>query len=191
MWKNLGVKAFHPDSNTEKLAEATKISVAGVDSSGELPPAVSVSISIDDNARKAIGWKEKIDFRFIAKVCNNLSVKILEEEIHYFEDAQKEIPALGQILDELHEIKDEVKAIMEENKQNEKVCWMQRMGWGSGWLSMTGAHATDGNGLLEELRSVYDRLGRKDMPFPKSRKVVLDNAGQPSSVMGWVLVEQQ
>jgi len=60
---------------------------------------------------------------------------------------------------------------------------------------MTGGHGfltdPDGKNYIEKLRKTAHFLFRKtkDFEFPKTRKVVLDKANKPSTVMGWVLVE--
>ncbi|MCH8487476.1 MAG: type III-A CRISPR-associated RAMP protein Csm5 [Candidatus Cyclonatronum sp.] len=188
MWKKLGVGP-RQESNFRNLREATKIALAGV-RLGEDVFARS-SISLDQSAKEAINWPDEISVRMLAECCNKLSLELVEEDLIYFEDAAKEIPSLSKVVEELEIIQDEIKTVMEENKGKDKVAWMQRMGWGSGWLSMTGAHATDKNELLDDLRAVYSKLGRRDAEFPKSRKVVLSRSGQPQTVMGWLMVEQK
>ncbi|AXJ02441.1 CRISPR type III-A/MTUBE-associated RAMP protein Csm5 [Cyclonatronum proteinivorum] len=188
MWKKLGV-GRNQESNFRDLREATKIALAGV-RLGEDVFAQS-TISIDQSAKEAINWPDDISVRMLAECCNKLSLELIEEDLVYFEDAAKDIPSLNKVVEELETIQDEIKAVMEDNKGKDNVAWLQRMGWGSGWLSMTGAHATDKNELLNELRAVYTRLGRERAEFPKSRKVVLSRTGQPQTVMGWLMVEQK
>lgn len=187
MWKKLGVGSRY-DTNTESLRDATKIALAGVKLEEEVYS--KTTISLDHAAQDAIKWPDRLDFKKLAYYCNHLSLILLAEDIKYFEQASKKIPSLGKIVDELEEIVGEIKDIIADNKENSKVAWVQRLGWGSGWLTMTGAHATEENELLKELRNVYDRLGRRNADFPKSRKVVLNQSGQPETVMGWLMVQQ-
>jgi CRISPR type III-A-associated RAMP protein Csm5 len=187
MWKKLGVGKYQ-ESNLKNLREATKIPLAGVRVAEDV--FAQLTVSIDQSAKEAINWPDEISVRMLAECCNRLSLVLVEEDLVYFEEAVKDIPSLGKVVEELEGIQDEIKTVIEENKGKDKVAWMQRMGWGSGWLSMTGAHATDTNGLLKELRGAYTNLGRRGAEFPKSRKVVLSNNGQPQTVMGWLMVEQ-
>lgn len=66
-----------------------------------------------------------------------------------------------------------------------------QIGWGGGWSSKT-----IGNRLSERDREdVILRYGlargkrRSGDPFPKSRRVVLDQQGQPAASLGWLLIE--
>jgi CRISPR-associated protein Csm5 len=177
--------------NFDTLDEATKTGVSGIFFDEETA-ALShpFTMSIDEIIRHDIEWEDSIDFKFLARVANEISLDIIHFEKTYYNRVLNDIPDILKILNELDGIEKEIQSYQKNNTKNDKVSWVQRLGWGSGWLSMTGAHANDENELVDEIKNIY-RLGRDGMEFPKSRKVVLDNAGKPTSLLGWVLIEQQ
>ncbi len=63
--------------------------------------------------------------------------------------------------------------------------FIARIAWGSGWLGMTGNWLS--RDLLRRARQKF-RMGRDNMPFPKTRRLALDKEGSPSVPLGWIKV---
>lgn len=176
--------------NSSNVVEATKISVAGISFDEGITKPVNVTISLDHGTREKIGFKYPITFKKLAEACNKVSRKIIELDLEYVKDAMQDQQELVSVKNELEEMLTEIEAIEEENRQNSKVSWMQRIGWGSGYVTMTGAHTyTDGHKYMDEILK-YHKLARHNMEFPKTRRIVLDLDSKPDTMMGWVLVEQ-
>lgn len=183
-------------SNSEHLSEATYISVLALSFDADLVQPADISISIDNTALKAINWKGSFNFEYIARACNTLSERLIKYERDYFNEAVQDIAVLETINEEYEYLLEDVQQCINDT-ENGKIIWMQRVGWGSGWLSMTGGHGflsrPDGKEYIESLKKVAHFLFKKTKGFeyPKTRKVVLDIAQKPSSAMGWILVEQK
>jgi CRISPR-associated protein Csm5 len=64
------------------------------------------------------------------------------------------------------------------------------MGWAGGFLGKSAFLDTANEDYRNILRRMplYDRAIRSGMPFPKTRRIVWE-AGQPSTLPGWALLE--
>ena len=64
------------------------------------------------------------------------------------------------------------------------------LGWGTGWRTKTVGELVEeaDPSLFADIRK-RNRLGRKGMQFPKSRKVAVNENGQPSKPLGWVCLD--
>jgi len=118
------------------------------------------------------------DFTKFMTDINQYSRQMLDSEIDYFKKRHDERPELNYILKAL----DTVKRHIPTNNTNMVI----RLGWGSGWQSMTGNYIDDPN-LMQQIRQGF-HLGRAGMPFPKSRKIAFNN-NQPALPFGWIKLE--
>jgi len=186
-WSVMGGK----DKNVDQLSFATKISLAGISFDEEITKPQKFDISINRSVLEAIEWRKPFDFKIIADSCNQLSKKILVMDLSYLDDAKNNFSELSVVIDDLEEILETVEECMIENEKGKKLSWIQRIGWGSGWLTMTGAHTHDD--YIDIVKKAYPKLFKRTGPFefPKTRKIVLDRAGKPATTMGWVLIEEQ
>lgn len=154
-----------------------------------------LTLSIDRSALKHIGWKEPFTFQTIACACNRLSKKLIELELDYLKEAAQDLTELDAAITKYTYLLKNVEASINELKTTNKINWFQRVGWGSGWLSITGAHAYAGDDseidYIDILRKKASFLFRRtgNLEYPKTRKVVLDQDGKPAMGMGWVYVE--
>ncbi|MCC5904832.1 MAG: type III-A CRISPR-associated RAMP protein Csm5 [Balneolaceae bacterium] len=182
--------------NSVNLSDATLISALALSFDVDLVQPADITISVDNTALKSIKWKGSFDFDYIANACNALSKRLIKYEQDYFNKAVQDIAVLETINEEYKYLLEDVNQCIKDT-ENGKISWMIRTGWGSGWLSMTGGHGflsgPDGKKYIESLRKVAQFLFKKtkDYKYPKTRKVVLDVAKKPASVMGWLLFEQK
>lgn len=174
--------------NDASLHNANKIGVAGISYDPETTRPSHFSMSLDHSALESIGWKESFDVKVIAHACNTTSKKVLQDDLHYVTDAMPDQPDLSMVRENLEELVELVEELEQENRERDKSSWLQRIGWGSGYLSMTGAHATPQ--MVSEIQKIYN-LGRQGFEYPKTRRIALDLNAKPSTLMGWVVVEQQ
>lgn len=182
-WKILGRR--NGPKNSEHIEDATIVSVFGINEKAEFN---SLKISLDFNSLKSIKWNGHFDWHTLQEAANRLSKNILFHEIDFLDENisydDEEI-----LIDQKKELIKKIDKITSEAKENERLCWVKRMGWGSGWLSMTGMHMNDEQ--FDIARNLYPKDLRKNSEiFPKTRKIVLDNQNKPHSTMGWVLVEE-
>jgi len=173
--------------NTPSLYNATKISAAALSFDPDTSQPASFTISLDQLAAEHIKWKQPLNFHTIASACNKTSRNVLQNDLDYINDALADQSDLKPVIDSIEELLEMIDDLEKENQANSKVSWLQRIGWGSGYVSMTGAHASEQQ--REEIQKLY-RLGRKGFEYPKSRRLVLDLESKPVTMMGWVLVEQ-
>lgn len=192
-WKKLG-RGQHNEKVS--LSEATYLSMAAISYDEVTTSPVPFSISLDMQALESIEWREELNFKTIAKACNQVSSKIVQHDLDYLKEAQSHLPGLETVIGEYEDLLDDVKYCMKENEAGRKISWIQRIGWGSGWLSMTGAHAYESAAnrieYIEALKRKAPYMFRKTgrFEYPKTRKIVLDIAGKPATGMGWVLVQE-
>ncbi len=173
--------------NDPNLQNGTKIAVAGISYDPDTSKPSQVTISLDQQAAGDIGWKEKIDFGVIASACNATSRKVLQNDLEYMKDALSDQSMLSAVIDSIEELLELIDELELENAKASKFSWLQRIGWGSGYVSMTGAHTSVD--MVQEIRKLY-RLGREGFEYPKSRRISLDLDSKPATLMGWVLMEQ-
>lgn len=179
-WKTLGKGR---GSNTNKIDGATKVSVLGLGFESE---AQNVKLSLDQSAFKAIDWQEEFSWETLQNAANKLSKELIEFELDFLEE-EAEINDVSEVIDDYKDLYDYFDNEIQMAKDENRLCWIQRLGWGSGWLSMTGMHVDDDH--IDEVRKMFNLNTRSEL-FPKTRKLVLDNAIKPTSTMGWVLMEE-
>jgi CRISPR-associated protein Csm5 len=121
----------------------------------------------------------EVDFTRLMANINQYSRQMLNAELNYFAKRNDEKDELKQVLNSLEAVR---KHIPESNKS-----MVIRLGWGSGWESMTGALAKTDRQIMEQVRRNF-RLGRDGMDFPKTRKIAFNN-NQPAFPFGWIKLE--
>jgi CRISPR/Cas system CSM-associated protein Csm5 (group 7 of RAMP superfamily) len=192
-WKSFGGGR----KNTINLSEATQTSLAALSYDPDITDSINFSISIDRSALKSIGWQQPFTFKTIAIACNKLSKRLISLELEYLKDAVQDLTELDIVIEEYKYLLEDVKASISEIETDKKISWFQRVGWGSGWLGMSGAHAYDedknGKEYMAVLRNQAEFMFKrtKDFVYPKTRKIVLDRSGKPAISMGWVYIEMQ
>ena len=137
----------------------------------------------NDKANQELGFAPISQKQLFEKI-NHYSAKTIERELKYFErlnDAK-----LNELLDDLDAI---LGMIPEQGTPKETTECVFRLGWGSGWKSMTGDWMNDAD--LKAMRDKFklgkftDRERTEQFPiFPKTRKIIMDNG--PLTVTGWV-----
>ena len=108
------------------------------------------------------------DFSALRKVLNDHARCILENEISFFDKYQAIAPKL------------QLQKVLNHLQQDSEGAYL-RLAWGSGWRSMTGDWLDTLS--LSAMRELY-RLGRKNMLFPKTRRLAVQ--GTPCLPLGWV-----
>ncbi|MFA4907404.1 MAG: type III-A CRISPR-associated RAMP protein Csm5 [archaeon] len=121
------------------------------------------------------------NFQLLANQINQYSKSMLKNESEYFEQRNDERGELDQYLRTL--------STLNRSFPNDDKTIIMRLGWGSGWNSMTGDYLRTEPSLLLQVRDWY-RLGRPGMQFPKSRKIGFEN-GKPAFPFGWIKLEIQ
>ena len=116
----------------------------------------------------------------ILEASNEHAAALLDVQRNYAESAG--LPRLRSNLDGLA-------ARLEEARQRGSACLLN-LGWAGGFLGKAAFLDTASEDYRRILRRMplYDRAIRSGMPFPKTRKIVWE-AGQPSTLPGWALLE--
>ncbi len=179
-WKTLGRGR---GNNTQNMDQATKVSVLGLGFESE---AQNVKLSLDHTAFKAIDWQEEFGWQTLQNAANKLSKELMEFEIDFLEE-EANIKEVSEVIEDYRDLYDYFENEIQIAKEENRHCWIQRLGWGSGWLSMTGMHVEDEH--IDDVRDMFKLNPRAEL-FPKTRKMVLDQANKPTSTMGWILVEE-
>jgi len=142
----------------------------------------------DERARSELHFDRKaFDFAKLARWANAYARKRLQRELAFLEKCND--GALNGLLNSLDAL---LQRIPDESDPEAGQRFLLRLGWGSGWQSMTGDYL-EGE-WLEKIRKRYrlnydDRQrGRAHFPiFPKTRKIVFDG-DRPAYLSGWVQI---
>lgn len=108
------------------------------------------------------------DFSVLQKVLNNHACRILENEVAFFDQYQATAP------------QQQLQKLLNRTQKDSEGAYL-RLAWGSGWRGMTGDWLDVKS--LSAIRELY-RLGRQNMPFPKTRRLAVQ--GAPCLPLGWV-----
>ncbi len=175
-WKNV------PDRNTSSDPDKGTAIFAEM-----LGPGAVVPFSLyrddfvfSDRARELNLQTKRFSMEDLAVLANRCARKRLASEFDFIDRIQN-LKDVDNILDDIERLRN---LIPVEKSDQEKQVFMLRMGWGSGWRSMTGDYLTENQ--LSIIRN-QNPLGKKGMPFPKTRKIVFDE-DEPVYLPGWVLV---
>lgn len=135
----------------------------------------------DPNAREVLQFDRKLypDFSTLNRTINQLSRNLMNSEMKFIEANDPR--------DELRMITDFYARLERQIPDDSQGCVL-RLGWGSGWTTMTGNLLEEHQDYLENFRAQF-RMGRRGMPqFPKSRKIFMQG-NRPETVMGWIKME--
>jgi CRISPR/Cas system CSM-associated protein Csm5 (group 7 of RAMP superfamily) len=185
-WKNSSSRR-----NVDRLSDATPISFIGL-RPGSVP--TKIEISLDNQIATNIGSPAILQtWSGLRKMNQDLAGLLYDSEYNYF-DRFESTEVGKKILDQLSIVLDAI----EENRPDDKIQWVQRIGWGSGWTSITADSISD----ADFLRQVRLKLGlgkvRKNKElntfeiladeFPKTRKLV--HFQDEIWTMGWIKVTE-
>ena len=114
------------------------------------------------------------------QAANEHAAALLDVQKNYAESAG--LPRLRSNLDALT-------GRLDDARQRGSACLLN-LGWAGGFLGKAAFLDTANDDYRRILRRMplYDRAIRTGMPFPKTRKIVWE-AGQPSTLPGWALLE--
>lgn len=122
--------------------------------------------------QKGLSWEQ------LCMVCNDYAKTKLEDEADWMD------------MQGLEEPKGSIEELLDFIPKNHDG-FLLRLGWGSGWVHMTGDYLNDDD--LDEMRTIF-RLSKytpNQVPlFPKSRRIIMDGKG-PWNVTGWVLITRK
>jgi CRISPR-associated protein Csm5 len=178
-WKNVPRRC-----TTDKIREATPIFYEGLKAGAK----AGFSFSIDefllnnDIAKAELKFNYSgLTFKSISKTINAYSRNKLPKEISFlrqinntrlFDNIIKELETVIGLIPKLDSVQDEKEFIL-------------RISWGTGWKNMTGDFLPED--WLAKFRQKY-RLGRDNMPFPKTRKIIFDDE-LPKFLTGFVKIK--
>jgi CRISPR type III-A-associated RAMP protein Csm5 len=151
-----------------------------------LPAGVQTTIEITldehllrDSVRRDLGFSENdghLVHEFAAH-CNMRSKTLIESERDFYQEYQ------------LQPLEQFCKALEKHLEQVESQGgFLLNIGWGGGWETKTVL-----NPLTEDLDQEYNqirqtyRLGRRNAPFPKTRRVAFQQ-NQPYAPLGWIML---
>ena len=170
-WKQLG----RGGTNTSESRNATPIFFEA------LRPGAKLTgyLKLDDFILKTetdsmLGIRDMIPIEQIVQTCNRFSQRHLErEEIFFqsvgFQDLQKEIKKIRTMK-------------LDKNE------FLLHVGWGAGYESKAIGNFLDDE-LFSEIKKEW-RMGRKGMPFPKTRKIVFEDDNAKTET-GWIKMNLQ
>jgi CRISPR-associated protein Csm5 len=120
--------------------------------------------------------------RDLMGLCRERVAPILAAERDWFHHQHPHSPIVGfyaQLYDYVNEMRDER-------------CLLQ-VGWGGGWRSKTIGMKLDDRQQEQVIRRYRLARGRRRAgdPFPRSRRVVLNERGEPQVPLGWLLIEMK
>ncbi|HYI97258.1 MAG TPA: type III-A CRISPR-associated RAMP protein Csm5 [Bryobacteraceae bacterium] len=130
--------------------------------------------------REALHRRDQKGPNRILEASNEHAAALLDAQRKYAESAG--MPRLRSNIDALV-------GRLEEVRQRGSACLLN-LGWAGGFLGKAAFLDTGSEDYRRILRRMplYDRAIRSGMPFPKTRKIVWE-AGQPSTLPGWALLE--
>ncbi|ACY48519.1 type III-A CRISPR-associated RAMP protein Csm5 [Rhodothermus marinus] len=140
----------------------------------------------DERAERELHFSDKLSLEQLARWANRHARHLLKREQAFLEQCGN--GRLQRLLDSIDSL---VQLIPAEDTPEEGKRFLLRLGWSSGWRSMTGDYLEEEN--LNEIRKKYglnyDRnKNQLRFPvFPKTRKIVFDGE-EPSWLAGWVQI---
>lgn len=116
----------------------------------------------------------------VFKAANDHAAELLQAQRRYADAAG--LPRLRSTVEALI-------GRLEEVRQRPRFCLLN-LGWAGGFLGKAAFLDTGNDDYRRILRRIplYERAIRSGIPFPKTRKIVWE-AGQPSTLPGWTLLE--
>ena len=154
-----------------------------------LEPGINLTASFsmegflsDTQQRKNAGlptFEQLQDLDGLYELVNNHALKTAQSELNFFRQYKTSGKAAAEFYEKL------CKKIKEMSPGNGFIC---RIAWGSGWKGMTGDWMCED--LAQEARKKF-RLGKTGMPYPKTRRLALDEHGVPCLPLGWIMVMRE
>lgn len=134
----------------------------------------------DPNARHTLKFDQKLpqDIVAINGIINNFSRELVQRELEFLYHHRAD--------NQLEQITGFYENLARQFPDDNQGCIL-RLGWGSGWTSMTGNILDDFGNYLSDFREWF-RMGRQGFDFPKSRKIIM-NDRNPHAVPGWLKLE--
>ncbi|MCU7496194.1 MAG: type III-A CRISPR-associated RAMP protein Csm5 [Ignavibacteria bacterium] len=176
-WKNVRRKL-----NTLSPNDATPVHAEMLQAGSAANFSIKIENFLFENpqAIAELGFaSRKLTIENLSEEVNRYSREMLESELKFFQSFKN--PLLRHLEAELARI---METIPPENSEQSKKEMVLRLGWGTGWKSMTG------NWIDEQSLKIIRpdmQLGRAGMPFPKTRKIIFED-NEPAQVPGWVKI---
>lgn len=168
-WKRLGERR-----NVESFTEATPIFFESVKPGTVIMGSLKFDTSMfKEEVARLLGYDPvSIDaVKNMSQVCRAEAEEIIKGEMVFYQNCGFDLgvsnyKGLSGLLPELGD--DE---------------FLMPVAWGTGYRNKTVSEPLEKN-LFRRIRSSF-RLGRKNLVFPKTRKIVFEN-GEPAATIGWV-----
>ena len=134
----------------------------------------------DPDAQKVLAFDQSIpqDMMTLNRVINSFSRELIRNELEFIYHCDNN--------SDLRRITGFYENLARHFPDDSQGCIL-RLGWGSGWTSMTGNILNDFDAFLSDFREWF-KMGRKGFLYPKSRKIVMRDRN-PDSVPGWIKME--
>lgn len=170
-WKTIGRNNYPMSLSFEHLKN---------DSSSETTVRLNDYFINNPSARRELKFEQKAprDMNTMNQVINDFSRALIQKELNFLYQYDAD--------DRLRNITGFYEDLARHFPNDTQGCIM-RLGWGSGWTSMTGNILDDFGNYLTEFRKWF-RMGRAGFDFPKSRKIIM-RGRNPVNVPGWIRME--
>ncbi len=166
--------------------QAAPISVEALRPGVVLTMTLVIDEGLLEIGERRLGWKDKGKYlRNLAAVARNFALDRIRRE-----QAWAEAHGLGALQSFYAQLRTRLDRMREEKGGR----FLLRIGWGGGWESKTLGREPFDDPTFEELLRRYIRpRGRRRPgdPFPRSRRVVVDEQGRPLRPFGWVEVAME
>lgn len=134
----------------------------------------------DPKVKDVLRFGEKCpsDFKTLNNIINNFSRELVQKELDFLYKYDQK--------DDLKEVTSFYENLTKRFPDDNQGCIL-RLGWGSGWTSMTGNILDNHDEYLNNFRQWF-RMGSAGFEYPKSRKIIM-RGRNPVSVPGWIKME--
>ncbi|WP_045217326.1 type III-A CRISPR-associated RAMP protein Csm5 [Desulfonatronovibrio magnus] len=178
-WKNF---SFHKKT-VNSFKDAIGVYVETLEAGTTITACLSMDGLLADNElrKKARmpSFNPSLDVEKTYSLLNQHSLRIALSEKEFFE---KYSPAGKGTAVFYQNLCDRIKAMSSDQG------FITRISWGSGWKGMTGDWMDEG--MAAQARKQYN-LCKHNMPYPKTRRLALDQEGTPCLPLGWVMISRQ
>ena len=178
-WKN-----FSNRRTIDSYREAVGVFVETLEPGVNLTVCVSLDGSLSDpDQRDKAGlpaFSQVQDFESMCSLINEQSLKMALSEKEFFSAYSSPGKAAAGFYQNLYE---KIKEL------SPRQGFIARLAWGSGWKGMTGDWMDES--MLRDARQKFFKRSNLDMPFPKTRRLAIDEHGIPSLPLGWIKVSRQ
>lgn len=176
-WKKMGKNV--PSQDNPKDATPLFVEALPIGSLGYSSISLNTFLFNNQTAKNTLKFKENSlnSIKEFAKTINAYSKTKLKNEKEFFEKLTSP-KKLDEVISELNKLINVIDNLKEEE-------FILRISWGSGWKGMTGDYLNEQ--WLSTFRQKY-RLGRQNLPFPKTRRIIFDE-DTPKYLTGWVKIK--